>query len=94
MAKLSSVQKNLNRLRLIEKFSNKRKVLNNKIIPSKTLHQNSKKRGGSPPGKIHLKNDLKNDRNILILENDFKNDVKNNDRDMMILENFRRTPKI
>ena len=32
MAKLSSVQKNLNRLRLIEKFSNKRKVLKNKIM--------------------------------------------------------------
>ena len=32
MAKLSSVQKNLNRLRLIEKFSNKRKALKNKIM--------------------------------------------------------------
>ena len=32
MAKLSSVQKNLNRLKLIEKFSNKRKVLKKKIM--------------------------------------------------------------
>ena len=32
MAKLSSVQKNLNRLRLIEKFSNKRKALKKKIM--------------------------------------------------------------
>ena len=32
MAKLSSVQKNLNRQRLIEKFSNKRKVLKTKIM--------------------------------------------------------------
>ncbi len=32
MAKLSSVQKNQNRLRLIEKFSNKRKALKNKIM--------------------------------------------------------------
>tara|TARA_Y100001970_G_scaffold293067_1_gene437524 strand:- start:4670 stop:4975 length:306 start_codon:yes stop_codon:yes gene_type:complete len=32
MAKLSSVQKNYNRLRLIEKFSNKRKALKNKIM--------------------------------------------------------------
>jgi len=32
MAKLSSVQKNLNRQRLIEKFSNKRKVLKKKIM--------------------------------------------------------------
>ena len=32
MAKLSSVQKNLNRSRLIEKFSNKRKALKKKIM--------------------------------------------------------------
>ena len=32
MAKLSSVQKNLNRLRLIEKFTNKRKALKKKIM--------------------------------------------------------------
>ena len=32
MAKLSSVQKNLNRQKLIEKFSNKRKALNKKIM--------------------------------------------------------------
>ena len=32
MAKLSSVQKNLNRQKLIEKLSNKRKVLKNKIM--------------------------------------------------------------
>tara|TARA_B100000029_G_scaffold179102_1_gene176439 strand:- start:2 stop:307 length:306 start_codon:yes stop_codon:yes gene_type:complete len=32
MAKLSSVQKNLNRLKLIEKFSNKRKVLKKQIM--------------------------------------------------------------
>ena len=32
MAKLSSVQKNLNRQMLIEKFSNKRKVLKKKIM--------------------------------------------------------------
>ena len=32
MAKLSSVQKNLNRQRLIEKFCNKRKVLKKKIM--------------------------------------------------------------
>ena len=32
MAKLSSVQKNLNRLKLIEKFTNKRKVLKKKIM--------------------------------------------------------------
>ena len=32
MAKLSSVQKNLNRQKLIEKFSNKRKVLKEKIM--------------------------------------------------------------
>ena len=32
MAKLSSVQKNLTRLKLIEKFSNKRKVLKKKIM--------------------------------------------------------------
>ena len=32
MAKLSSVQKNLNRQKLIEKFSNKRKVLKKKIM--------------------------------------------------------------
>ena len=32
MAKLSSVQKNLNRLKLIEKFSNKRKALKKKIM--------------------------------------------------------------
>ena len=32
MAKLSSVQKNQNRLKLIEKFSNKRKVLKKKIM--------------------------------------------------------------
>ena len=32
MAKLSSVQKNLNRLKLIEKLSNKRKVLKKKIM--------------------------------------------------------------
>jgi len=32
MAKLSSVQKNLNRQTLIEKFSNKRKVLKKKIM--------------------------------------------------------------
>ena len=32
MAKLSSVQKNLNRLKLIEKFNNKRKILKNKIM--------------------------------------------------------------
>ena len=32
MAKLSSVQKNLNRKKLIEKFSNKRKVLKKKIM--------------------------------------------------------------
>ena len=32
MAKLSSVQKNLNRLKLIEKFNNKRKVLKKKIM--------------------------------------------------------------
>ena len=32
MAKLSSVQKNLNRHKLIEKFSNKRKVLKKKIM--------------------------------------------------------------
>ena len=32
MAKLSSVQKNFNRLKLIEKFSNKRKILKKKIM--------------------------------------------------------------
>ena len=32
MAKLSSVQKNLNRLKLIDKFSNKRKNLKKKIM--------------------------------------------------------------
>ena len=32
MAKLSSIQKNSNRLKLIEKFSNKRKVLKKKIM--------------------------------------------------------------
>ena len=32
MAKLSSVQKNQNRLKLIEKFNNKRKILKNKIM--------------------------------------------------------------
>ena len=32
MAKLSSVQKNINRQKLIEKFSNKRKVLKKKIM--------------------------------------------------------------
>jgi small subunit ribosomal protein S14 len=32
MAKLSSVQKNLNRQKLIEKFSNKRKALKKKIM--------------------------------------------------------------
>ena len=32
MAKLSSVQKNLNRLKLIEKFTNKRKILKKKIM--------------------------------------------------------------
>ena len=32
MAKLSSVQKNLNRQKLIEKFSNKRKTLKKKIM--------------------------------------------------------------
>ena len=32
MAKLSSVQKNFNRQKLIEKFSNKRKVLKKKIM--------------------------------------------------------------
>ena len=32
MAKLSSVQKNLNRLKLIEKFNNKRKILKSKIM--------------------------------------------------------------
>ena len=32
MAKLSSVQKNLNRQKLIEKFSNKRKLLKKKIM--------------------------------------------------------------
>ena len=32
MAKLSSVQKNINRLRLIDKFSNKRKSLKKKIM--------------------------------------------------------------
>ena len=32
MAKLSSVQKNLNRQKLIERFSNKRKVLKKKIM--------------------------------------------------------------
>ena len=32
MAKLSSVQKNINRLRLIDKFSNKRKSLKTKIM--------------------------------------------------------------
>ena len=32
MAKLSSVQKNLNRQKLIEKFSNKRKILKKKIM--------------------------------------------------------------
>ncbi len=32
MAKLSSVQKNLNRLKLIEKFDNKRKILKKKIM--------------------------------------------------------------
>ena len=32
MAKLSSVQKNLNRLKLIEKFSNKRKALKKRIM--------------------------------------------------------------
>ena len=36
MAKLSSVQKNLNRQKLIEKFSNKRKVLKKKIM-NKTI---------------------------------------------------------
>ena len=36
MAKLSSVQKNLNRQKLIEKFSNKRKVLKEKIM-NKTI---------------------------------------------------------
>ena len=32
MAKLSSVQKNLNRLKLIEKYTNKRKILKKKIM--------------------------------------------------------------
>ena len=32
MAKLSSVQKNLNRLKLIEKFNNKRNILKKKIM--------------------------------------------------------------
>ena len=32
MAKLSSIQKNLNRLKLIEKFSNKRKLLKDKVM--------------------------------------------------------------
>ena len=32
MAKLSSIQKNQNRLKLIKKFSNKRKALKNKIM--------------------------------------------------------------
>ena len=32
MAKLSSVQKNLYRLKLIEKFSNKRKILKKKVM--------------------------------------------------------------
>lgn len=32
MAKLSSIQKNSNRLRLIEKFSNRRKVLKNSVM--------------------------------------------------------------
>ena len=32
MAKLSSVQKNQNRLKLIEKFNNKRKILKKKIM--------------------------------------------------------------
>ena len=32
MAKLSSVQKNINRLKLIEKFNNKRKILKKKIM--------------------------------------------------------------
>ena len=32
MAKLSSIQKNLNRLKLIQKFSNKRKALKKKIM--------------------------------------------------------------
>ena len=32
MAKLSSVQKNINRLKLIDKFSNKRKLLKKKIM--------------------------------------------------------------
>ena len=32
MAKISSVQKNINRLRLIEKYSNKRKALKKKIM--------------------------------------------------------------
>ena len=36
MAKLSSVQKNLNRQKLIEKFSNKRKVLKKKIMDKTT----------------------------------------------------------
>ena len=36
MAKLSSVQKNLNRQKLIEKFSNKRKALKKKIM-NKTI---------------------------------------------------------
>ena len=36
MAKLSSVQKNLNIQRLIEKFSNKRKVLKKKIMDKTT----------------------------------------------------------
>ena len=36
MAKLSSVQKNLNRQKLIEKFSNKRKALKKKIMDKTT----------------------------------------------------------
>ena len=35
MAKLSSIQKNLNRLKLIEKLKNKRKKLKNKIMDKK-----------------------------------------------------------
>ena len=37
MAKLSSVQKNLNRLKLIDKFSNKRKNLKKKTLDLWTL---------------------------------------------------------
>ncbi len=36
MAKLSSVQKNINRSRLIDKFSNKRKALKKKIMNKNT----------------------------------------------------------